>query len=832
MPVPTAPYRTPSRFVALAALLLLLWPAAAPAETGEDTTAALYRTPDPTLTALIDAPPTPGTAVDPRGEWIALLEYPSLPPISELAGRELRLAGQRIDPTVSGPSRSRPLSGINLLKVADGSRREVTGLPAAPRLGDVTWSPDGSHMAFTHTTDERIELWVAERDSGEARRLADVALNQVGSYEPTWLPDGSGLVVALVPADRGAEPKSAVVPAGPVIQENLGRTAPARTYQDLLEDSYDEALFEHYMGARLARVALDGAVTRLGEAGLIWDFGVSPDGRFLLVEEIHRPFSYLVPAYRFPRRTEVWDISGETVKVLADVPLQDEVSMAFSSVPDGPRDFQWRADEPATAVWVEALDGGDANREAEERDRLFQLAAPFTGEPESLATFGLRFGGVEWGRDDLALAYTWWWDDRTTRAWRLRPGVEGSEPEMLLERSFEDRYSDPGQPVMRPDDSGHAVLLADGERIFMIGEGASEEGDRPFVDVWDLASGEKERLFHSRAPFYERPLTVLDPEIPTVLTRREAVDVVPQVFVRQLGDAGGEPRQLTDFPHPSPQLDGISKELIRYKRADGVDLNGTLYLPAGYDAESDGPLPLVLWAYPQEFKSADAAGQITDSPYRFDRVGWWSPLLWLTQGYAVLDDPTLPIIGEGEEEPNDTYVEQLVAGARAAVDAVVERGVADPHRVAIGGHSYGAFMTANLLAHSDIFAAGIARSGAYNRTLTPFGFQAEERSLWDAPEIYFAMSPFMHAEKVNEPILLIHGDSDNNSGTFPMQSERYYNALKGHGATARLVMLPHESHGYRARESVLHMLWETQRWLDEYVKDRQVAEEPAEADAD
>jgi len=837
MPVPDVPSRNPRRFLGFAAalLVLLLWPAASPADAGGDTTAAEYRTPDATLTALIDAPPTPGTSVGPRGEWIALLERPSLPPISELSGRELRLAGQRIDPAVSGPSRSRPLSGLSLLKVADGSRREITGLPAEPRLGDVTWSSDGSHMAFTHTTDERIELWVAERDSGEARRLADVALNQVGRYEPTWLPDGSGLVVALVPADRGAEPQSATVPAGPVIQQNLGRTAPARTYQDLLEDSYDEALFEHYMGARVARVSLDGEVTRMGEAGLIWDFDVSPDGRFLLVEQIHRPFSYLVPAFRFPRRTEVWDMAGETVKVLADVPLQDEVSMAFSSTTEGPRNFQWRSDEPATAVWVEALDGGDANRDVEERDRLFQLAAPFTGEPEALATFGLRFGGVEWGRDDLALAYTWWWSDRTAKVWRLRPGVEGSEPELLLERSFEDRYNDPGNPVTRVDDSGHRVLLAEGDSVFMIGEGASDEGNRPFLDVWDLESGEKTRLFRSEAPFYERPLTVLDAASRTVLTLREAVDVVPQMFVRSLADQAGasadEPRQLTDFPHPSPQLEGISKELIRYKRADGVDLNGTLYLPAGYDAEADGPLPLVLWAYPQEFKSADAAGQITDSPYRFARVGWWSPLLWLTQGYAVLDDPTLPIIGEGDEEPNDTYVDQLVAGAQAAVDAVVARGVADPERVAIGGHSYGAFMTANLLAHSDIFAAGIARSGAYNRTLTPFGFQAEERSLWDAPEVYFAMSPFMHAEKVNEPILLIHGDSDNNSGTFPMQSERYYNALKGHGATARLVMLPHESHGYRARESVLHMLWESGRWLDDYVKNRQVGEEPAEGEA-
>jgi dipeptidyl aminopeptidase/acylaminoacyl peptidase len=379
------------------------------------------------------------------------------------------------------------------------------------------------------------------------------------------------------------------------------------------------------------------------------------------------------------------------------------------------------------------------------------------------------------------------------------------------------------------------VLLADGDTIYTIGSGASEEGDRPFLDRWNLASGDKQRLFHSQAPYYERPLAILDPGsssgLMRVLTRRESVEEPPDYFVRRLAatessaaessaaeSARPAPLRLTSFPHPTPQLKGLSKELIRYQRADGVDLTATLYLPPGYDKAKDGPLPTVVWAYPQEFKSADAAGQVTDSPYRFARVGWWSPLLWLTQGYAVLDDPSLPIIGEGDAEPNDTYVEQLVAGAKAAVDAVVSRGVSDPARMAIGGHSYGAFMTANLLAHSDLFAAGIARSGAYNRTLTPFGFQAEERTLWQAPQVYFAMSPFMHADKVNEPLLLIHGEADNNSGTFPMQSERFYNALQGHGATVRLVMLPHESHGYRARESVLHMLWESGRWLDDYVK--------------
>jgi dipeptidyl aminopeptidase/acylaminoacyl peptidase len=434
-----------------------------------------------------------------------------------------------------------------------------------------------------------------------------------------------------------------------------------------------------------------------------------------------------------------------------------------------------------------------------------------------LITLGLRYDGVQWGTDSLALVDEWWWKTRRVRTWVVAPGKPGEQPALLFDRSWEDRYNDPGNALMHPNPQGRRVLqTADGGKsIFLIGEGASPEGDRPFLDKLDWSSKETTRLFRSQAPHLERPRLFLDDGKRVVLTFRESRQDPPNYFARTL--KGGKLRPLTEFPHPTPQLLGAQKELIRYEREDGVQLTATLHLPPGYDA-AQGPLPVLVWAYPEEFKSADAAGQVTDSPYSFDRVGWWSPLLFLARGYAVLDDPTMPIIGEGDEEPNDTYVEQLVSSARAAVDELERRGVGDPGRVAIGGHSYGAFMAANLLAHSDLFRAGIARSGAYNRTLTPFGFQSEERTLWEAPEVYFTMSPFMHVEKVDEPILLIHGDSDNNAGTYPMQSERFYNALKGMGATARLVMLPNESHGYRARESVMHMLWEMSTWLDDHVK--------------
>ena len=789
----------------------------------QDTTSPEYRTPDQTLVDIVDALPTPGVSLAPDNEWMLLMQAPSLPSIAELAERELKLAGMRIKPQINGPSRTYPYINLSLMRVSDGEERAISGLPANPRLENMRWSPDGKWISFTNTVENGIELWVAEVESGQARRLLGPRISLTMYAPPAWLSDSRTLICTLVPEGRGAEPEVLRVPSGPIIQENVGKVAPVRTYQDLLQNQHDEALFEYYGTAQLASVTVDGVLSAIGDPGIIWDFDPAPNGEYLLVQTLHHPFSYLVPAYRFPNRVEVLDLDGSQVHLVADLPLQEEVPTAFGSVPTGPRSVQWRADAEATLVWTEAQDGGDAGREADVRDQVYTLAAPFNGDPVPLITLGLRYGGIGWGTDEVALVYESWWRTRQLRAWKLQPGSPGTEPELLSERSYEDRYGDPGSPDTKRNANGRSVMItADrGRTLFMIGSGASPEGDRPFIDRFDLSTKETTRLFRSEAPYYERPIQMLDDNARYVLTIRESQEEPANYYVRDLRN--NTLRQVTAFTDPTPQLAGAHKEMIRYKRDDGVDLTATLHLPPGYGAE-DGPLPMLMWAYPQEFKSADAAGQVSGSPHRFTRLSGWSTAIWLTLGYAVLDGPTMPIIGEGDVEPNDTYVEQLVSSAKAAVDEVVRRGVAEPGRIAIGGHSYGAFMTGNLLSHSDLYSAGIARSGAYNRTLTPFGFQAEERTVWQAPEIYFAMSPFMHADKVNEPILLIHGDMDNNSGTFPLQSQRYYGALQGLGATVRLVVLPYEAHGYRSRESLLHMLWEMQEWMDRYVKNR-----PAEA---
>lgn len=799
---------------ALSALLLT------PALVGAQDAAVNYQMPTQVLADMIDAPPTPSVAVSPDNKWLLLMELPGNPPISEVAAPELRLAGLRINPRSNGQSRERPINGLVFRQLSDGKEVRVTGLPDEPRITGVSWSPDGKRIAFVVTIDDKLGLWSAELKNGKARQVTpeDMALNGVYGRPYSWLADSKSFVVKAIPVGRGAAPAESHVPTGPVVQENLGKVAPARTLQDLLENPHDEALFNFYTTCQLARVDLKGKAKNLGEPAIYRKVMPSPDGEYLLVERVKHPFSYSLQQNRFPHSIEIWDQDGTFAHLVTDQPLQDQIPIAFGSVATGPRSVEWRNDAAAELVWVEALDGGDGGVKAEERDRLVSLAAPFDSDPVTQMIFGQRYGGVMWGNDELAFAVSWWWKTRNLKVWHFKPGNPGAEPRIIQDRSFQDRYADPGNPVMERNQWGRQVIMTtgDGNAIYLDGAGASAEGDRPFIDRWNFATDERERLFHSEAPYYESPVEILDVDKGILLTRRESQTEPPNYFVRDLNS--GELQQKTNFPNPTPQLEGITKEMITYKRADGVDLTGTLYLPAGYDKDRDGPLPMLMWAYPTEFKSKKDAGQVTDSPYRFTRVGWWSPMMFLTRGYAVFDDPTMPIVGEGDVEPNDTFVEQLVSSAQAAVDLLVERGVGDRDRMAIGGHSYGAFMTANLLAHSDLFRAGLPRSGAYNRTLTPFGFQAEERTVWEAPEIYFGMSPFMHAEKINEPILIVHGDADNNSGTYPMQSERLYGALKGLGGTARLVMLPSESHGYRARESILHLMWESDNWLERYVK--------------
>ena len=769
-----------------------------------------YRQPPQDIVQILEAPPLPGVSVSPDREWLLLMDRSSMPGIDELAEPILRIGGTRINPARNSSAGIARTVGLRL-KPVDGGAERVIRIPAEASIGWTAWSPDAERVAFLNILDDGVELWVAETATGAARRVTDARINGIGSSPCEWT-DAETMLCAFIPDGRGPAPAEPDVPSGPTTQESAGRVAPVRTYQDLLSDAYDIALFDYYFLAQLAFVNVTtGARTPIGQPGIFAGVEPAPGGEFILVERIVKPYSYQVPMRLFPQEIEVWDRSGRVVYQVASQPLLDNLPPG-GWVQTGPRNVSWRPAQPATLYWAEALDGGNPRAEAEHRDRLLMIAAPFTSEPREFGRTEERFAGVDWAADDVALLSDYERRSRWRRTWVIDPDDPSTSWRLLHEFNTEDAYNDPGEPVMRIAESGNAVLLQDGDAIYLEGEGAGPEGDHPFLDRVDLETLEKERVWQAESGSYETPVALLDDEARRILTRRETALEPPNYFVRDT--RSGERTALTNFADPAPQLRGISKQLVTYEREDGVPLNGTLYLPSDY--REGQRLPVVVWAYPREYVNADVAGQVRSSANRFDSFGGASHLFFLTQGYAVFDGPTMPIIGG--DTANNTYVEQLVSSAQAAVDKVVEMGIGDPDRIGVGGHSYGAFMTANLLAHSDLFRAGIARSGAYNRSLTPFGFQSEERTFWEAPDLYARMSPFWHADRINEPLLLIHGVADNNSGTFPIQSERMYDAVTGHGGTVRLVMLPHESHGYLARESVLHALAEMIGWFDRYVK--------------
>ncbi len=770
-----------------------------------------YKVPPAEVVEVVDAPATPAVIAAPEGRHIARVRYESLPGIDVLATKFYPLAGLRIDPARSARRVVWPYTGIVLQRVYDGEEIPVD-LPADAVIGYPRWSPDGSQIAFTRTIEAGVELWIADVETGAARRVLDRKIGTVMGSGFTWMPGSKSLLVQLIPEVRGPEPAAPAIPDGPHIQDTAGRAAQNRTYQDLLKNRHDGQLFAYHATTQLALIKLeDGTATAVGKPGIFYRAQPSPDGKHILVTTLHEPFSYVVPYYRFPRTHAVWTIDGELKRTIAKLPAAEEVPI--QGVPTGPRSLQWQPFHPATVVWAEALDDGDPRNEVEYRDRLMRQSFSAPGEASEVMKVAQRHVDTSFTSNRNQVLVTEYDRDRRWITTRLHDLATPGPGQVLFDRSVHDSYGDPGEPVTEVLADGSQVVKVEDGWIYLAGDGATPKGDRPFLDRRKLSDGTTEHLMQSPADAHVQFVAFAANEAGRgYLLRRESPSEPPNYFFRE---KDGNETPLTRFPHPYPQLAGVQKRLLTYKRADGTPLSGTLYLPPNYK-EGD-KLPLLVWAYPLEYNDADTAGQVRSAPNRFSYLRGTSPLLFLTQGYAVLDDAAMPVVGD-PETVNDTFVEQIVSSAQAAIDAVVAEGVADPDRVGVAGHSYGAFMTANLLAHCDLFRAGIARSGAYNRTLTPFGFQGERRTLWEARETYIGLSPLFFAHTINEPLLMFHGEVDNNSGTFPMQSRRLFHALQGLGGHARLVMLPHESHGYRARESVLHVLAESIAWFDEHVK--------------
>ncbi len=765
---------------------------------------------------IIDAPPTPMTYLAPGGRFLALLHHESHPPIAMLARCYLPLAGIRVDPQLAARRRLRRLTGLSVVRTADGIEQALR-LPDGAQVGPPTWAGDGRRFAFTLDRSDGTGVWAADAETGEAAPVPGLTVRDVLGGDPSagggtiqWSRDGRSLLVLAAPSEP---PELPAPPIEPHTDETAGKRSQMATYQDLLSTPADEDAFEALATTEPCRVdPVSGERQVLGSPGLYQSLTDSPDGTHLLVQRLQRPFSFRVPGYLFARRAEVWDAAGGLRAVIADLPVSDEVPR--QGVPTGPRLMCWEERAPASLVWAEALDGGDPVAPADYRDRIVRLCAPFTGEP--VPVVHLRHRCLGWYDLDAAHQVLLVEHDRDRR-WLTTWLYDLAEPQqgrVIFDLSMDDSYGDPGTPLvaLRPD--GRRTVLDDGPAIYLRGDGATPDGDHPFLDRFDLTTLTATRLHESPPGCIEHVLGFTDAGRSEVVLWHESPAEPPNLLAAPLGGSGSRP--LTSWPDPHPQLTGITKRLLVHDRGDGVMLSGMLHLPPGHDPARDGRLPLLVWAYPFDFGSADTAGQVRGSSSEFTRLTALGPVAFVLRGYAVLADATMPVIGD-PETMNDTYLEQIAAAAAAHIQALDKAGIIDPDRVAVAGHSYGGFMTANLLAHTGLFQAGIARSGAYNRTLTPFGFQTERRTFWEAPAIYDRVSPFRYAHQIAAPLLLIHGAEDNNSGTYPIQSQRLFDAIRGNGGTARLVVLPHESHAYLARESVLHVLAEQFSWLERWL---------------
>lgn len=771
-----------------------------------------YLKPPQNVLDVVEAPPTPNVSVSPEKDAVMLVDYNPNPGIATLARPFLKLGGLRIDPVRNSRQRITEFTTVKIKWLGDGKIVSIAPPTSGRVAGLPQFSPNGKRIAFAVDTDNGVELWIADTKTGKSMRLGQFYINDVLGSPFFWMDDSENMMVRAIPANRGPLPLASAVPTGPNIEETSGKKSQVMTFQDLLKSQSDEAQFEYLATAQLTLINVaKGKTTLIGAPGMFMSTSFSPDEKHILVTKLQRPFSYRVQYSNFARTTEVWNQDGKLEYTVVKHGVTDEIPR--QGVVTGPRDFDWQALHPARLIWAEALDKGDPKNKVDFRDKVMVLDAPFTAQPRELCQTRYRYSGFEWtAYKDVALLSEYDRDRRWIDVWRMDLN-QPAKRDTMFSLSVNDDYNNPGDAVYQRLPDGQYVMAQSGDWLYYQSEGASPEGSYPRLDKINVKTREKVTLFKSAPNTFEEFIAFSTKDYTKIITRHQSRTEPPNYFEQELST--GKRTALTNFTDPAPQLTGIRRELVKYKRKDGVPLSGTLYLPETY--KKGDKLPLFMWAYPLEYSDASTAGQVRTSDNRFTFYRGDSPLFFVLMGYAVLMDATVPVVGD-PETMNNTFVEQITSGGRAAIDYLDSLGIIDRKRVGVGGHSYGAFMTANLLAHSDDYAYGIARSGAYNRTLTPFGFQSERRSFWEAQDIYMNLSPFTHANKINEPLLLIHGEADNNPGTFTIQSERLFQAIKGNGGTTRLVLLPHESHGYRAKESIGHVLAEMFNWAGKYGK--------------
>ena len=777
---------------------------------------AVYQKPSKDISDLLLAPPTPTISVDGKAQYMLVMERSFYPTVEELGQPEFKIAGLRINPNNFSLSRQNFIKKLSLQNIVTGKNITLAGMPNNLSALSPSWNPSENKIAFYNVTANTVDVWVIDIKTGTCSKINKSPVNIVLSSNIIWLDDAT--VLYKINTNNAAQmQKKPITPKGPTIQESIGKVAPSVTYQDLIKSPYDEYAFEFLASAQIVKNK-NGVETKIGSPAIFSSLDLSPDRNYVLTRTINKPFSYLVTVNGFASSINVIDINGKLIKTIADLPSSETTPSGYDNVQNVARAFDWKDDEPATITYAMPLDSGMMKKNIPSHDVVMALAAPFTGTPKELFKTSTRYIRTTWGDEHIALVTEML---RSKQQYKVsRYDASNNSLTTLYQGNMTDAYTNPGSPVTTKNKFNREVIatINKGQAILMNNTtGASPKGDLPYIASFDLNTKTNNIIWRSAEDNFEMVMEVIDFNNLKVITRRETEKEVPNYYIRSIKE--NNKIQITNFKNPYQSMEGVTKEKIKYKRKDGVDLTGDLYLPKGYDKTKDGPLPTLLWAYPREFTNAADASQIRGNQHKFTMLNWGSPIFYVTQGYAILDNAEMPIVAtSADKKPNDDFVNQLILNATAAIDKLVELGISDRNKIAVGGHSYGAFMTVNLLAHSNLFKAGIARSGAYNRTLTPFGFQNEERTFWQAKDLYLEMSPFAFADKIKTPLLMTHGEMDDNTGTFPINSERLYAAIKGHGGTVRFVYLPYEAHGYKGKENVLHLLWEQGRWLDKYLK--------------
>jgi len=803
-------------------LLLLLAPAALAAPAGPSSSAndAIYRTPPPAIADLLTAPRLPRGApnASPDGAWLAVSDLRSLIPIGVLAEPVLKLAGMEILPDLwaNRISLKNAAAGLSFYKVSDGSQVRAQ-LPKDVQLGTVRWSNKGDRVACIAYAKGGGELWIVDAATGSARKLEGIREYAIGNILD-WSNDDRALFTALVVGDTKDIPDLSSVPEGPAVRKSTGRATPQRTSRDVLRTTDDQARFQFMVTTQLAWVPVDGsAVRKIGDPVGLDHCEMSPDEKYVRVERFTLPAPLGFPSYLFPYKVELWPTAGGTPIEIGDVPLNDRSAVA-SVAPLGPHQFTFSPD--GQALWFTSWeDKPGANPQAAVRDtslpppgadRILRLAAPFTGTASEVARTEFPIEGLGFTSDGAKLLVLEGYEPRRVERESWLDAKQPGKLNTLVYRSTEGVYDDPGRPAMKAERHADvAWVTADGKSFYRLGDGFEADGQRPFLDRCAFAGGKSTRLFQSDLKRLEAPVTVLSPDAKRFITLAQTATEPPNWFARKAGDK--KATQVSAFKNPMEALSRATRQQFTFKRDDGVVLNAEVVLPADWKPGS-APLPTLFWIYPNDYRSAAAASQNRTSPNHFPSQSPLNPEVLVTQGYAVVK-PDLAIVGT-----NDQYVTELQRSAKASVDECVKRGFTDRDRIAVAGHSYGAFSTVNCLAHTKLFRAGWASDGAYNRTLTPFTFQAETRNLWEARDTYLGMSPFLYANQIDAPLLLMHNQDDTNVGTNPIQSQRLFEALNGLGKTTQLIEYPFEDHGPAAKETVLDYWARALDWIDRYVK--------------